>query len=399
MAYTKIIAIRSRLDVAINYVLNDSKTHENNLCFQGAANCSINSAHSQMKETKELFSSNGIIQGYHIIQSFAPNETDPQTAFEIANKFVGKYLSVYESVYSTHVDKDHVHNHIVFSSVSFKDGRKYRSNISTYYKGIRKTSDDICKEYGLSIIEPVEHSASKHYAEWMADKKGFPTWRNMIKHDIEEFIVCSRNFDSLMWHLESFLKYEVNQKGKYITVKPLGAERSFRLKSLGAEYTKSALIERIDFEMYGLHFRKYEPTFIPKPPKGSSWLSWMIWYDKYKFELQKRNAIPTIAMRQSIVKANKMLKRSEIIQKYGISNESDLTRVQSEIESRIESMVKERDERNLPRNHIFNIGIQNLRRELFISKDIPIVAENLGNKIDEIYRRSKSKNRNIKLER
>jgi len=235
MAYTKIIAIRSRLDVAINYVLNGKKTNKDTMCFQNAMNCSINKAYSQMKETKSIFGSKGNIEGYHIIQSFTPNETNAQTAFEIAGKFVHKYLNDYEAVYSTHVDKNHVHNHIVFSSTSFTDGRKYRSNISTYYNGVRKTSDDICREYGLSIIEPNKENDNLTYSQWLCYNKGKTSWRILIKNDLDYIISNSYRYGQFLVMLEH-MGYDVKE-GKYLSIRPFGKERFVRTKSFGQAYT------------------------------------------------------------------------------------------------------------------------------------------------------------------
>ncbi len=99
------------------------KTESNHVRYQGATNCSIGKAYRQMKDTKDLFGRKGSIKGYHIIQSFAPNEIEHQTAYKIAQEFVREYLRQYEVVFSTHVDKQHIHNHITFNSVSFVDGK------------------------------------------------------------------------------------------------------------------------------------------------------------------------------------------------------------------------------------------------------------------------------------
>ena len=123
--------------------------------FEGAVGCDKDTAYEDMLQTKKQFSNTGGIVGYHIIQSFAPNEVTPEQAFAVAEEFVRRYLAdKYEVIWSTHLDKHHYHNHIVFNSVSYRDGRKYRSNMKSYYEGIRKNSDDICREFGLSVITP-----------------------------------------------------------------------------------------------------------------------------------------------------------------------------------------------------------------------------------------------------
>lgn len=124
---------------AVAYAVNPSKNKERVL--EGSSGCSIDNAHTQMKETKDSYGKKGGVLGYHIIQSFAPNEVTPEQAFAISREFVYRYLALkYEAVWSTHVDKNHIHSHIVFNSVSYVDGKKYVSNRKTYAE-IQRISD------------------------------------------------------------------------------------------------------------------------------------------------------------------------------------------------------------------------------------------------------------------
>jgi len=244
MAYTKIIAIHDRLDLAINYVLNEEKTTSEHQQLHGAANCSIDKAYRQMVETKEQFGSKGNIKGYHIIQSFKPDEIEPQVAFKIAQQFIKEYLSDYEVVFSTHVDKDHIHNHITFNSVSFIDGKKYRSNRSTYYNGIRKVSDELCRQYGLYIIEPDRENTNLSYVEWLGEKTDKVTWNKIIRDDIDHVVKECYSLGEFILDME-FLGYKV-KVGKHISFRPQGKERFVRGKTLGDKYTREyikALVE------------------------------------------------------------------------------------------------------------------------------------------------------------
>jgi len=335
MAYTKIIAIRSRLDVAINYVLNDSKTNEDSMCFQNAVNCSINKAFSQMKETKDLFGSKGIIQGYHIIQSFTPNETNAKTAFEIAGKFVHKYLNDYEAVYSTHVDKDHVHNHIVFSSTSFTDGRKYRSNISTYYNGVRKTSDDICREYGLSIIEPNKDNSNLSYAQWLSQNKGKTSWRTLIKNDLDYIISNSYRYGRFLVMLEH-MGYDTKE-GKYLSIRPFGKERFVRTKSFGQAYTLENIKNRIDgneFPIYDTPQRSHNPKpihtikFMPDIEKR-------YWAMMYRLKLVKEYKAPPKAskyLKSELLKFDRLKKQGAFLRDNNIVTDTDFIEFKSNLE-------------------------------------------------------------------
>jgi len=164
MAYDKIIPIRSRLDHCIDYVLNPEKTAGLEL----AMNCSLDSAYKDMTETKQRWDKSGGVLGYHIIHSFAPGEVSPEQAHAAGVKFAQQLLGDrFEVIVATHVDREHLHCHIVCNSVSFVDGKKYRDDFKAYFGDIRTVSNEVSREQGLSVIEPKR--TGKHYAEWNAE--------------------------------------------------------------------------------------------------------------------------------------------------------------------------------------------------------------------------------------
>lgn len=150
MAVTKILSRRGRLDKAIRYVLNGYKTNEQILTAR--FNCEPGWELKQMLDTKREYGKTDGVQYYHIIQSFKPGEVAPEQALEIAKAFVEEYLPGYEVVIGTHVDKAHIHSHILFNSVNAETGRKYDNTIKNYYSQIRRISDRLCRERGLSVI-------------------------------------------------------------------------------------------------------------------------------------------------------------------------------------------------------------------------------------------------------
>ena len=175
MAYTKVFAIRKRLNKSIQYVQNSEKTelaamiqyaeNEEKEALVSALNCQIETAYNEMQLTKERWQKTDGVQGYHLIQSFAPGEVEPKEAHaigvELANILFGEH---YEVLIGTHLDQWHLHNHIVVNSVSFTTGEKYHSNRKSYYGEIRKVSDELCKKHALSVINPQNHG--KNYAEY-----------------------------------------------------------------------------------------------------------------------------------------------------------------------------------------------------------------------------------------
>ena len=200
MAYTKILVIHNRLDKCVGYTQNPDKTSleaaidyaldrakTERVCYETAINCSRDRVYRDMLDTKRRWGKESRKRkGYHIIQSFAPGEVTPDQAHAIGVELTQRLLGDrYEAVVSTHLNKAHLHSHIVFNSVSFVDGAMYRDQIKDYYEGIRGTSDAICREHGLSVIEPGEplKGAPVSRGEWEAQRRGRPTVRGLVRQD------------------------------------------------------------------------------------------------------------------------------------------------------------------------------------------------------------------------
>lgn len=265
VAYTKVFAIRKRLDDRVNYITNGEKTSlaasityianpekTEQFFFTSALNCgSVDTALSEMAETKQRFGKTGGVLGYHFIQSFAPGEVTPEQAHEIGKEFARRLFGDhFEVVIGTHLDKHHLHNHLVVNSVSCIDGHKYHSSPESYYNDVRGTSDELCRESALSIITP--QGKGKHYAEWKAEQGGKPTVRGIIRTDIDAIIQQAYTFDSFLMLLRKN-GYEVRRSPnrKYTTVKPPGAKRAIRLDSLGDGYTEADILRRLSRQRHG----------------------------------------------------------------------------------------------------------------------------------------------------
>ena len=259
MAYDKIIPIRRRLDHCLAYAANEHKTdlaaalhyignerktappHADSL--QTGINCTVETAYAEMQATKRRWDKCGGILGYHIIHSYAPGEVTPQEAHAAGVEFACRLLGErYEAVVATHLDREHLHCHIVFNSVSLVDGSKYRSDFKSYFGTLRGTSNAVSRERGLSVIEP-EHEG-RHYAEWDAEKHSRPTVRGMVRADVDAALLRSRSFPDFLTRLRA-QGYEVRTEGKYLAVRPSGSSRYVRLKSLGEDYTEAAIRARL----------------------------------------------------------------------------------------------------------------------------------------------------------
>ena len=256
MAISKILNMKDcgghfhgkHLKRSLDYVMNPEKTQDGRLI--GAINCQVDSAFEQMKATKRKFGKVDKRQGYHIILSFKEDEVNPDTAFEITRRFVEEYLGKsYEAVYVVHDNTAHVHSHIVFNSVSFVDGKKYRYEKGDWAKYIQPITNKLCQEYGLSIIDVDDGSKEKEhesYKDWSEYREGSFVWADMIKRDLDSCILQAGNYEQFL-ELLSDKGYEVKQ-GKYLAVKPQGMTRFRRCKTLGDMYSDEAIRERIEKE-------------------------------------------------------------------------------------------------------------------------------------------------------
>ena len=169
MAITKILYRNGGLAQAIQYITNPDKTDQ--CVLVDHFNCDPGFAYQQMMNTKRRFHKTDGRQCYHIIQSFKPDEITPELAHEIAKRFTAEHLQGYEAVIGTHVDKGHIHSHIVFNSVNADTGIKYHSTLQNYYQQIRGISDRICEENGLSVILQGKSTKTVSYIEWLRHTK------------------------------------------------------------------------------------------------------------------------------------------------------------------------------------------------------------------------------------
>ena len=249
MAVTKTHPIKSTLKAAIDYILNPEKTDGKLLA--SSFGCGLETADIEFAWTREVAGDKGTHLGRHLIQSFAVGETTPEEAHQIGMELAQAVLGgKYEFVLTTHVDKNHLHNHLIFNAVSFTDYKKYHSNKQSYHY-IRRTSDRLCKEHGLSVVVPGKDKG-KSYAEYTAEKQG-TSYKAKLKIAIDALIPQVQNFEELIKRLQE-MGYEI-KTGKYISCRAPGQERFTRLKTLGAAYSEEAIKERIK----GVYIAKAKP--------------------------------------------------------------------------------------------------------------------------------------------
>ena len=240
MAITKIHAIQATVNKAVDYICNPAKTDENILI--SSFGCSPETAAFDFKFALSKTNQADPNKAFHLIQAFMPGEVSYKEAHQIGIELADKLLEgKYSYIVATHIDKGHVHNHIIFCAVNFVDHHKYNSNKRSYY-GIRNMSDKLCRENGLSVVVPGKGSKGKSYAEYQAEKTG-TSWKGKLKIAVDALIPQVSSFEELLQRLQA-AGYEI-KPGKYVSCRAPGQERFTRLKTLGADYTEEAIRERI----------------------------------------------------------------------------------------------------------------------------------------------------------
>lgn len=243
MAVTKIKAIRGTLSKAIAYILNPEKTDEKLLV--SSYGCASETASREFEWTRKIAEQKGMnpvrIIARHVIQSFGIGEVTPELAHEIGKQFADEILGgKYEYVLTTHIDKDHVHNHLIFNAVDFVDYHAYKSYKRIYYD-MREISDRLCKENGLSVIPPSQNKGMgyKEYTE----AKRCTSWKQKLKQTIDRLVITAKDYDDFL-RLMQEAGYEI-KTGKYISFRAEGQERFTRSKTIGENYTEERIKERI----------------------------------------------------------------------------------------------------------------------------------------------------------
>ena len=243
MAVTKIKAIRGTLSKAIAYILNPEKTDEKLLV--SSYGCASETAAREFEWTRKIAEQKGMnpvrIIARHVIQSFEIGEVTPELAHEIGKQFADEILGgKYEYVLTTHIDKDHVHNHLIFNAVDFVDYHAYKSYKRIYYD-MREVSDRLCKENGLSVIPPSQNKGMG-YKEYTEAKRG-TSWKQKLKQTIDRLVITAKDYDDFL-RLMQEAGYEI-KTSKYISFRAEGQERFTRSKTIGENYTEERIKERI----------------------------------------------------------------------------------------------------------------------------------------------------------
>jgi|GEM_PF-11623 len=327
--------------------------------FVSGINCAVEAARDQMMATKRHFDKTDGVVAYHGYQSFAPGEVTPEMAHEIGVKLAEQlWGSRHQVLVATHLDKsNHLHNHFVLNNVSMVDGKKYYRSAKDYYD-MQRESDKLCREYGLSVIEAPKRGKSKHYGEWLAEKENRPTWRGVVKADIDTAIKQSMT-ERQFWDALHKLGYEVKM-GKDISVRPPGKERFIRLRrNYGDDYTIESIRRRILAQN-----RPERTILLPNPPprkaryngtihkaKRMTGLRALYFYYLYRMSVlpKRRQRRPDLKrvyflFREDIRFVQNIARETRLLVAYGIDNAEQLAVHKGDLTTKIGVVYEQRKE-------------------------------------------------------
>ena len=379
MAYTSIIPV-SRLDNSITYIRNKDKTTKKGQSagsleeaidyamnrdktersvFEDAIGCVCETAYQDMVATKKRYHKMDGVQGYHLVQSFAEGEVSPELAHLIGQELAEQLLKgQFEVVIMTHLNTSHYHNHLVWNSVSMADGKKYHSNAKSYFTEVRQISDQLCRKYGLSVIQTNQGKAM-HYAQWKAEAEGKPTWRTAIRMDIRDAIGVSFSWSQFVKEMEK-RGYTWKLNRKYPSLKTPGMERYIRLRSLGKGYGEAEIREKILRPKIQQVYGNTQMQFPRRKLTGLQRLYYSYLYQMGVFP-KKPKRIP-YAVRSDIRRLEKRISQMEFLQKEEITTREELAAYRKPLEEQVLSLMKER--RELYRKEPGGMRIQEINGEL-----------------------------------
>ncbi len=347
MAVTKILSRSRGMDVAIRYVLNGDKT--DGQILTAYHNCTPLNPYRVMMQTKEHYGKNDGVLCFHIIQSFAPGEVNPSQTLEIAKKFCEEHLPGYEAVIGVHVDKEHIYAHTVFNSVNQNTGKKYHSTPQSYFQQIRGISDRLCREYGLSVIMRGETSKAVSYVEWLREQKGQPTFRSMLKADIDMAIEDANDlghFFMLMEHMGYEIRY-----GKHLAFRLHGQERFIRADHVDTRYTEDGIQAAIEGNLDAIELGR-KPVLVSRKPytpiqptgKLKGFLALYVHYLYLLGKIGKQQYPPRMTphLKQELIKLERYKEQFRFLRVNGIQSAEQLTAYKTGAEERVAALTKQR---------------------------------------------------------
>lgn len=410
MATTKLWKVENRLDNVVNYASDKSKTENKNYnnkninsifelldyttnpdktekqFFITGINCELDTAVKQMTQTKKKFkkdkySKNNKIVAFHGYQSFAEGEVTPETAHEIGVKLAEEmWGDRFEVVVSTHLNTNHIHNHFVLNSVSFKDGKKYYSNFENTAL-LRKTSDDICDEYGLKVLEEKTFKSGINFENFYKNSLSNSDYYKFAKEDIDYAINHSWTYKEFLKKLKD-MGYEIYFRAKKISIRRYPHKRNIRIERVfGEQYS----IENIKNKICS-RYPNREEVIKPKTYKGRLYLKGkkfertkgfkaLYLYYCYLLKVYPKKNMEyklTPAMRAEVRKMDEYSNEIRLLSKYNITNGDELNSCKTNLNGQLSDLIRQRNNLYYKRQNM----TENENKEE-INKGIEMVSKNV----------------------
>lgn len=387
MAVTKIWNIRGRAGSPLEYIANPEKTQREfteqqkqaledviayaadedkteKLFYTTGINCSVECARDQFDTAKIRFNKHDGNVAYHAYQSFAPGEVTPDEAHAIGVQLAKElWGDRFQMVVATHTNSHCVHNHIVINSVSFKDGIKFHDCRDTY-RQLRETSDRICLEHGLSIVDNPRGRSVSQYVYKM-EKAGMPTRYNVARQAIDESLALSLTIEEFKSELRRRgYNYRFDPQRKYWTITPPGWTKPIRIHQLGEDYTRESIERRIYENDPSVRQERLRQNYrMPNQYNlrrridrimGRSGLEKL--YLRYCYELgylPKYRQNPTklhVLLKEDLLKCEQYSEQAKLLSKYHVNTDEDLSILMKKMESKIAELTADRNDlRNMIR--------------------------------------------------
>ena len=288
-------------------------------------------------------------QGYHIIQSFKPGEVTPELALEIAKEFAAEYLADYEVVIGTHIDKGHIHSHLIFNSVNAQTGEKYHITTQEYYRQIRAISDRLCREHGLSVIMEGQPTQAVSYIEWLRQSRGQPTFRSMLEADLRTAIEDANDLGHFFLLMEH-KGWEISH-GNRLGFRLRGQERFMIPGRKNPLFTEEGIMAAIQGNLTAIETGQqpaivYRPPFQPykKHPKYTGLMALYVHYLYVLGKIEKRQYPPRITpqLRKEVMRFDRIREQFSFLRDNNITTPEGMASFQERMEETLDTLTKQR---------------------------------------------------------
>lgn len=302
-----------------------------------------------MLDTKRDYGKMDGVQYYHMIQSFKPGEITPELALEIATAFAQEHLPGFETVIGVHVDRQHIHAHILFNSVNADTGQKYHSNAQSYYQQIRAISDRLCQEHGLSVIMEGGPSQAVSYIEWLRQSKGQPTFRTMLEADLRTAIQDANDLGHFFLLMEH-MGWEISH-GNRLGFRLRGQDRFMIPGRKNPLFTEEGIMAAIRGNLAAIESGKRPATVYHAPyrpfkqhPKYTGFMALYVHYLYVLGKIEKRQYPPrmTPQLKKEVMRFERYREQLAFLRENNISTQADMTTVQTRIEDALANLMKQR---------------------------------------------------------